>query len=192
MVIQHKWIPVTIRGSRYGNGDWHITIWKWLITVSIWGLRSSGSLFPYGDQRMETGIDPKKINPDQQDKTSNQNNQSWLGDVSNGTHAASASASSNAWDDANSCLDVNGGMSSKIGSSVSTDLTLLAPKMWILKAINKRTSNKWCVMKKWLDSKRRDRNIDPQQKRFHSPTTTNNFWSSLQNFCFSCRLLCTL
>jgi len=55
--IQHKWIPVTIRGSQYGSGDCHIPIWKWLITVSIWGLKKSLSLFPYGDPRMETGID---------------------------------------------------------------------------------------------------------------------------------------
>jgi hypothetical protein len=57
MGIQHKWIPVTIRGSRYGNGEWHIPIWKWLITVSIWGLKSSRSPFPYGDPHMETRID---------------------------------------------------------------------------------------------------------------------------------------
>jgi hypothetical protein len=89
---------------------------------------------PQGDQhihaiqmRIQEFIQEKKINPDQQDKTSNQNNQSWLGDVSNGAHAASASALSNARDNANSCLDVNGGMSSKIDSSVSTDLILLAP-----------------------------------------------------------------
>jgi hypothetical protein len=47
-----KWIPVTIRGSRC-----HIPMWKWLITVSIRGLKSSWSPFPYGDHRMETGID---------------------------------------------------------------------------------------------------------------------------------------
>jgi hypothetical protein len=35
----------------------YIPIWKWLITVSIGGLRSSGSPFPYGDHRMEMGID---------------------------------------------------------------------------------------------------------------------------------------
>ena len=55
--IRHKWIPVTIRRSRYGSGDWDIPIWKWLITVSIWRLRSSGSLFPYGDHHVETGIE---------------------------------------------------------------------------------------------------------------------------------------
>jgi hypothetical protein len=55
--IQNKWITITIRGSRYGNGDQHIPIWKWLITVSIWGLRICGSPFPYRDPRMETGID---------------------------------------------------------------------------------------------------------------------------------------
>jgi hypothetical protein len=35
--IRHKWIPVTIRGSQYGNRDCHNPILKWLITVSIWG-----------------------------------------------------------------------------------------------------------------------------------------------------------
>jgi hypothetical protein len=43
-------------GSRYGNGDLHIPIWKWLITVSKWGLRICGSPFPYGDHHMKTGI----------------------------------------------------------------------------------------------------------------------------------------
>ena len=55
--IQNKWIPVTIWGSRYGKGDRHIPIWKWLITVSIWGLRICGSPFPYGNHHMETGTD---------------------------------------------------------------------------------------------------------------------------------------
>jgi hypothetical protein len=50
-------IPISKRVLPYENEDWHIPIWKHLITVSIWGLRSSGSLFPYGDHRMETSID---------------------------------------------------------------------------------------------------------------------------------------
>ncbi len=48
MGIWHKWIPITIRGSRYGDRDRHIPIWKWLITVSIWGLRICGSPFLQG------------------------------------------------------------------------------------------------------------------------------------------------
>ncbi len=55
--IWNKCIPISIWVFPYGNGYWHIPIWKRLITVSIWGLKSSGSLFPYGNPRMETGID---------------------------------------------------------------------------------------------------------------------------------------
>jgi hypothetical protein len=89
---------------------------------------------PQGDQhshaiqrRIQESFQEKKINSDRQDKASDQNNQSWLGDVANGANAASASASSHAPDDANSCLDANGGMNSKIGSPASTVSTLLDP-----------------------------------------------------------------
>ena len=51
MGIRHKWIPVTIWGSQRILTHPHM---EWL---TIWGLRISGSPFPYGDHLMETGID---------------------------------------------------------------------------------------------------------------------------------------
>ncbi len=47
---------VSIRGSPYGNRDWHIPIWKWGIPVSIRGFKINESPFLYGDPHMETGL----------------------------------------------------------------------------------------------------------------------------------------
>jgi hypothetical protein len=41
-----KWLPVSIQGSPYGNGDQHFAIWKWGMPISIWGIIRNGSPFP--------------------------------------------------------------------------------------------------------------------------------------------------
>jgi hypothetical protein len=51
-----KWLPVFIQGSPYGNRDRHIPIWKWGLSVSIWGTKKYSSPFSYGDPHIETGI----------------------------------------------------------------------------------------------------------------------------------------
>jgi hypothetical protein len=70
--IRHNWIPVTIRGSRYGNGDCHIPIWergspfpygdckiydpRFHMGITIWKWGLTRPPFPYGDHRYHTGI----------------------------------------------------------------------------------------------------------------------------------------
>ena len=57
-VIQNKCIPVSIRVFPYGNGDWHITIWKRLPNHRFhMGIEKFRLPVPYGNLRMETGID---------------------------------------------------------------------------------------------------------------------------------------
>jgi hypothetical protein len=53
---QEKQLPISIQTTPYGNGDCCITIWKWGILVSIWGIKKYGSQNSYGDPHMETGI----------------------------------------------------------------------------------------------------------------------------------------
>jgi hypothetical protein len=43
------------QGLPYRNGDWHIPIWKWNLTITIWGSKTDQSSYQYGDYRTITG-----------------------------------------------------------------------------------------------------------------------------------------
>ncbi len=43
------------QGLPYRNGDWHIPIWKWNLTITIWGSKTDQSPYQYKDYRTLTG-----------------------------------------------------------------------------------------------------------------------------------------
>ena len=62
--IENFWLPISIWGSPYGNGDWRVPVSIRGLSVTKRGFDANGSPLPYGDPDMGTGIDKSPYGKD--------------------------------------------------------------------------------------------------------------------------------